>query len=292
MAKKSKRKRNEGDDAESAEEGALPDNLAADGSMMPKVQSKSMEQLKTIELSASEFKQDGEALIEVGSYLFPSRSPSCPDEMDWSVHFPEHFDPPANLGEGSISKKSKRVEWVDIGCGFGGLVCALAPLYPDILMLGMEIRMQVTQFVQDKIVALRRKGDGQYQNLSVIRANTMKFLPNFLEKGQLTKMFFLFPDPHFKARKHKARIITSTLLAEYAYVLRPGGFLYTITDVQDLNDWMVSHLEGFPAFERIPEDQLVGDDIVEQVKTATEEGKKVKRNNGLKMVAVYRRIVM
>ena len=50
MAKKSKRKRNEGDDAESAEEGALPDNLAADGSMMPKVQSKSMEQLKTIEL--------------------------------------------------------------------------------------------------------------------------------------------------------------------------------------------------------------------------------------------------
>ena len=109
---------------------------------------------------------------------------------------------------------------------------------------------------------------------------------------QLTKMFFLFPDPHFKARKHKARIITSTLLAEYAYVLRPGGFLYTITDVQDLNDWMVSHLEGFPAFERIPEDQLVGDDIVEQVKTATEEGKKVKRNNGLKMVAVYRRIVM
>ena len=88
--------------------------------------------------SASEFKQDGEALIEVGSYLFPSRSPSCPDEMDWSVHFPEHFDPPANLGEGSISKKSKRVEWVDIGCGFGGLVCALAPLYPDILMLGMQ----------------------------------------------------------------------------------------------------------------------------------------------------------
>lgn len=25
---------------------------------------------------------------------------------------------------------------------------------------------------------------------------------------QLSKMFFLFPDPHFKARKHKARIIT------------------------------------------------------------------------------------
>lgn len=37
---------------------------------------------------------------------------------------------------------------------------------------------------------------------------------------QLCKMFFLFPDPHFKKTKHKWRIISSTLLAEYAYVLR------------------------------------------------------------------------
>ena len=39
-------------------------------------------------------------------------------------------------------------------------------------------------------------------------------------KAQLSKMFFLFPDPHFKKAKHKWRIINQTLLAEYAYVLR------------------------------------------------------------------------
>lgn len=138
----------------------------------------------------------------------------------------------------------------------------------------------------------------------------MKFLPNFFEKGQvsfsalavevpstlntssqLSKMFFLFPDPHFKARKHKARIITSTLLAEYAYALRPGGMLYTITDVKDLHEWMVSHLEGFPAFERIPDEQFDDDEIVKQVRTSTEEGKKVERNQGYKLLAVYRRKV-
>lgn len=117
----------------------------------------------------------------------------------------------------------------------------------------------------------------------------MKFLPNFFAKGQLSKIFFLFPDPHFKARKHKARIITTTLLAEYAYVLRPGGMLYTITDVRDLNEWMESHLDGFPAFERIPNEELLDDPILQQVRTATEEGKKVERNEGLKLVAVYRR---
>lgn len=39
---------------------------------------------------------------------------------------------------------------------------------------------------------------------------------------QLSKMFFLFPDPHFKKTKHKWRIISPTLLAEYAYTLRIG----------------------------------------------------------------------
>ena len=39
---------------------------------------------------------------------------------------------------------------------------------------------------------------------------------------QLTKMFFLFPDPHFKKAKHKWRIISPTLLSEYAYVLQEG----------------------------------------------------------------------
>lgn len=32
-------------------------------------------------------------------------------------------------------------------------------------------------------------------------------------------MFFLYPDPHFKKAKHKWRIINTSLLAEYAYIL-------------------------------------------------------------------------
>lgn len=56
----------------------------------------------------------------------------------------------------------------------------------------------------------------------------MKYLPNYFEKGQLSKMFFLFPDPHFKKVKHKWRIISTNLLAEYAFVLHPGGIIFFI----------------------------------------------------------------
>ena len=46
-------------------------------------------------------------------------------------------------------------------------------------------------------------------------------------------------DPHFKTANHRRRIINTTLITEYAYLLAPGGMLYTITDVQELGDWMV-----------------------------------------------------
>ena len=39
------------------------------------------------------------------------------------------------------------------------------------------------------------------------------------------------------------------LQAVYAFVLRVGGLIYTITDVKDLHDWMVDHLDAHPLFQ-------------------------------------------
>ena len=57
----------------------------------------------------------------------------------------------------------------------------------------------------------------------------MRYLPNFFEKNQLEKIFFCFPDPHFKAKNHRRRIISDILLTEYAYFLAPNAKLYTVT---------------------------------------------------------------
>ena len=123
--------------------------------------------------------------------------PKSPESMDWSNLYPKQYD---------ISK----VEIADIGCGYGGLMIKLGPQFPKSLILGLEIRVQVTQYVEDRIIALRKNqeiingkkkkesGDGDddndysYQNIAVLRGNAMKFLPNFFVKGQLSKMF-LFP---------------------------------------------------------------------------------------------------
>ncbi|KAK3716380.1 tRNA (guanine-N(7)-)-methyltransferase (tRNA(m7G46)-methyltransferase) [Vermiconidia calcicola] len=229
--------------------------------------------------------------------------PESPDVMDWGQHYPAFIEQSgsASIENGSRSedqddvsppKMSKQIEVADIGCGFGGLLFALAPKLPDTLILGLEIRTSVTEFVQEKAKALRSQNaaTGLYNNISCIRANAMKFLPNFFHKAQLSKIFLCFPDPHFKARKHKQRIVSTSLNSEYAFVMKPGGRVYTITDVEDLHLWMVEHFEAHPSFERVKDDEVEGEVCVEVMKTETEEGKKVERNGGTKYVAIFRRL--
>lgn len=213
--------------------------------------------------------------------------PVKPSTMNWNTHYPEYFAPDGSHLPG---KEDKQVDFLDIGCGYGGLSIALSQMFPSSTILGMEIRVKVTEYVHQKIEALRLQHPGLYQNVSVIRANAMKYLPNFFRKGQLSKMFFLFPDPHFKRSKHKWRIISPTLLAEYAYVLKEGGIVYTITDVKDLHDWMVKHLSEHPLFTRIADAELENDPIVPLVRDSSEEAKKVERNGGSKYLAVFRRV--
>ncbi|KAL4811216.1 putative methyltransferase-domain-containing protein [Aspergillus unguis] len=291
--------------------------------------------------------------------------PLSPAHMDWSAHFPAFVNPdPTQTNAAGARKLLKDVEVVDIGCGFGGLLVGLAPVLPDTLMVGMEIRVQVTEYLTNRIKALRLQQQqqlqtnppstaptptpaaetpssnpdpstpaddseifpagiipGGYQNITAIRANTMKFFPNFFAKAQLSKIFICFPDPHFKARKHKARIVSETLNAEYAYSLKPGGLLYTITDVEEYHYWILRHFgyesvqgqqgsegekqdgdgnqvmgqaedirEGSAElFEKLTEEELEKDECVKVMKESTEEGKKVARNKGNKYVAVFRR---
>lgn len=141
-------------------------------------------------------------------YDFFFCSPSHPDEFDWTKLYPE------------IS--SSQVEFADIGCGYGGFLLTVGEVFPDKYALGMEIRVKVSDYVIDRITALRQLHPGQFKNVACIRTNAMKYLVNYFRKGQLSKIFFLYPDPHFKRAKHKWRIINPALLSEYAYVLRSG----------------------------------------------------------------------
>ena len=221
--------------------------------------------------------------------------PTTPTLLDWTAeHYPHHpdlaKDASSNASSSSASASGIVPNVLDIGCGFGGLTIALSTLLPTKTILGLEIRDKVTEYVRLRIAALRKEHPLQYQNASVLRSNTMKFMPNLFGKSTLDKIFFCFPDPHFKRKNHPRRIVSDRLLTEYAYFLKPTvGRLYCITDVEELHNWHVRHCRSHPLFRELTQEEMEDDPCVAAMRVETEEGKKVERAGNAKYYAVYQR---
>jgi tRNA G46 methylase TrmB len=81
-------------------------------------------------------------------------------------------------------------------------VVSLAPVYPDKLLLGLEIRDKAAEYVADRIQRLRQQHvqykagtytpkpsepthDHPYTNISVVHCNAMKYFPCYFAKGQV-----------------------------------------------------------------------------------------------------------
>ena len=201
---------------------------------------------------------------------FRAPIPADPSWVDWSLHYPAFFGHKDNLNDQKFcntdrypieytskpelteEQKQHKVRILDIGCGYGNLLLELSREFPDKLVLGMEIRDKVTEFVVDKVNALRiNSGYTKYTNVAAIRTNVMKCILHYFEKAQLEKIFICFADPHFKKSNYRRRIVNGPLLTEYAYMLKEGGKIYTVTDVKDLYDWNVNFLGKHPLFEEV-----------------------------------------
>jgi tRNA (guanine-N7-)-methyltransferase len=122
-----------------------------------------------------------------------------PDYIDWSLHYPSFFGIHnnhndqlyANTHKYKIAYDKKLEESkgdlvptiVDIGCGYGGLLFALSKEYKDKLILGMEIRDLVANFVVEKTNSKRiNSGHKLFANIGVVKTNTMKTLHNYFRK--------------------------------------------------------------------------------------------------------------
>jgi tRNA (guanine-N7-)-methyltransferase len=178
------------------------------------------------------------------------------------------------------------VEMVDVGCGYGGLLFKVSQIYMDSNVLGMEIRKKLVEYVKLKIHA-RRVNEGTCRNISVVRTNAMKFIQNYIEKGAVKKMFILFPDPQFKKKKQKGRIVSKQMLDIYRYLLKEDGRVYISTDVQELFEYMVGCFEKHPLFARVPETEAMEDPLFDVIIEETEESRKADMKGGSKHRAIF-----
>jgi len=140
-----------------------------------------------------------------------------------------HQQPRALPPLAELFEDPQRPLQLDIGCARGLCLLELARQRPGSNHLGLEIRRPLVEAAEaDRHAA----GLG---NLHFLFANATVSLPAWLAAlppGRLALVTIQFPDPWFKRKHRKRRLLRPSLLRELATALAPGGELFLQSDVQ------------------------------------------------------------
>lgn len=155
---------------------------------------------------------------------------------------PRPLPPPAELFE-----QPSRPIHLDIGCARGRFLLAMAEAEPQRNYLGLEIRLPLVEAAEAEREAL------QLAQARILYANANVSLGPWLaqlQPGQLERVSIQFPDPWFKHRHHKRRVLQPALLNALAGALLPGRELFIQSDVEAVVLPMVALIEASGCFTR------------------------------------------
>ena len=136
---------------------------------------------------------------------------------------------------------------LDIGCARGRCILGLAELNPAWNHLGVEIRRPLVTSADRDAVA---SGNG---NVRVLFCNANISLESWLAalpEDRLQRVSVQFPDPWFKRRHRKRRVLQPALLLAIAAALQPGRELFLQSDVLAVIEPMVALTELSGCFNR------------------------------------------
>lgn len=136
---------------------------------------------------------------------------------------------------------------LDLGCARGKFVLQMAQIEPTWNFLGLEIREPLV------IDANRVRDESGLTNLHYVFCNANNSLGNLFAKlpqGILQRVTIQFPDPWFKTRHAKRRIVQPQLVQEIAEYLAPEGIVFLQSDVKFVAQQMCDRFTENPAFIR------------------------------------------
>ena len=129
---------------------------------------------------------------------------------------------------------------VDLGCGDGGFLCALAQRMPDKNFLGIERLLNRVRTSARKAATL--------DNVRLLRVESSYAVRYLLPAESVERFYLLFPDPWPKRRHHRRRIVTSEFLGSIHAALGKKGSIYIATDDVDYFRKIKEIAESDPSF--------------------------------------------
>ena len=141
----------------------------------------------------------------------PDQAPIAQDLFpDWTAVFGE---------------RAARLE-LEIGSGHGGFALAFAARHPERALVAIEQRRKFAADLAGKAVG-RRLG-----NVLAIHGDARLLGPRLFRPGSLAAIHLHFPDPWWKRRHGRRRLLDEGMSALLFRLLAPGGVLDLRTDVE------------------------------------------------------------
>jgi len=144
--------------------------------------------------------------------------------------------------------------WMDLGCGKGEFLAALAERHPDIFFIGIEVRSRIAE-----------KYFPEYEhvpNLLLLHGNVNFSIPSMMDRRKVQRVFINFPDPYdYKTRYKKRQMVNQGLVEGLCQILAPGGVTSVKTDNKTLFEDMAAllsvHLQPIPTPATAPPGQII-----------------------------------
>ena len=124
---------------------------------------------------------------------------------------------------------------LDVGCAAGDFLFDLALCNPNWNYLGIEIRERLVNSAKFKA------REGEIKNLYFTFGNVHNILKDFNGKfliKNLRSISFNFPDPWFKKRHFKRRVIQTEFINILSDSMQKGSLIFIKTDVKELFEYM------------------------------------------------------
>lgn len=153
-----------------------------------------------------------------------------------------------------VTNDSKDIAF-EIGFGRGVFLNHWARRHASSFYIGVEVRKPIVKEVKKKV------NQNQLSNVALFHGNAELFLEDVIPDQSLSHVFVFHPDPWFKKRHHKRRVINVDSLQLIYSKLKRHGKLYISTDV-DLLWHDICDAMSLTAFERLDFDPFWDNDYL------------------------------
>ncbi|MEH2449462.1 MAG: tRNA (guanosine(46)-N7)-methyltransferase TrmB [Nostoc sp.] len=137
---------------------------------------------------------------------------------------------------------------LDIGCAKGQFLVNMAKIEPNWNYLGLEIREPLVG------EANKLRSELDLTNLHYLFCNVNNSLHSLLSSlppGSLQRVTIQFPDPWFKTRHAKRRVVQPELVADLASYLAVGGVVFLQSDMEFVSVEMRDRFAAHPAYQKM-----------------------------------------